>query len=506
MIRRRRLAAFLACFAVMLAACSSPELEQAAAPVFGPVVLDAAPVTSRTPRGMARVGYPGEPAAWGPWLPGDVAATDLAALWGLPLLRLDAVGQLVPALAGKVRVVSVADEPTLVELSLRPGSWSDGTPVSAKDVVATIDALRVLPSQAARWAGVVEVTAIDPATVRVRFDDVEPRWAWLLAELQTVMPAEVARAGLELVVGPPTITGGAFTIGELTPGLTVRFDAHLDGPLGPPGLEAIELVVVPTYETALGLLDRDDLDVVTGHLALNPVDRAEDLDGVAAGAPVGGTRFTLAWRPDGRLGADAATRVRIGDVVALDEFVDGLLRVQGRVASSLVPGGVGPWVPSGISANALRGVGEFTLAVPRGQEAPGFAARTLQRAIDGSGGSVQLVFLDPELVVRDTQRDAALRVERLTPWPSARAIAGARPEAVDAAVMHERSGGPGSTDLLDAEASLRDLGVDLPLFEIGAVTAWSEQRIGGVDPSGWLGGSLADAATWEMVAGGGTST
>lgn len=77
----------------------------------------------RQPTGVVRVAYPEEPSYWYPAVGEEPSSIDLAALWGLPLYRIDPHGQLRPALAESSEVRPGSEGmPWEVDVRLRSGS------------------------------------------------------------------------------------------------------------------------------------------------------------------------------------------------------------------------------------------------------------------------------------------------------------------------------------------------------------------------------------------------
>lgn len=438
--------------------------------------------------GVVRVAYPDVPATWAGLDARDTAALDLFALWGLPLLRVDHAGQVRPGLALGWRHVEVDGSPA-VELDLAPGRWSDGRPVTAEDVVATAGALAEARPEV--WTGIV-VTAVDDHTVRLGGELPAGRWAHLLSGAPGVLPAHVlADEGLAAYQDAVAVSGGWFTLAEHEAGRRTVFEAYADGPLGAPAAARIEVDTVPGFETALGLLDRGEVDVVLGHLALNPVARATALDGVEAAAPLGGTFTALAWHPDGLLAADPATRRALAGALDLSRLVRGLLGPTGAPASSPVPGIDGPWGTATGRAperDLTPPADELVLLLPRWHEALGYTARVVQGGVRATGAAMSIVSHEsPRWLDPPERTDVTLRVVRSLPRP---ALGGALGDGVPA--------GPSAavgTELEAAFAALREDETLTPLYRIGVAHAWT--GVDGVRPSSWPGLAFWDAGAWR---------
>lgn len=440
------------------------------------------------PSGTIRVAYPDVPVTWSGLDERDTAALDLFALWGLPLFRVDHAGQLRPALG--TAIAHPGDvEGWAVDVDLAPGRWSDGSPVTPDDVVATA---RVLAeARPGEWAD-LEVSRVDDDTVRFAAPAPVGRWAHLLAGAPGVLPAAVLeRDGLAAYATGAPVVGGWFRPTEVEPSRRLLFSAHGDGPLGAPRAAAIEVAIVPRYEAALGMVADGRADLVLGHLALNPVARATALEGVAAAAPVGGTWLGLEWQADGGLAGDPESRRRVADAIDVRELVTGLLGPHGAAATSPVPGVDGPWTASGGTRDArdITGSEELVLLVPRWHEALGFTARVVQRDVRAAGATTAIVGHEsPVLLDPPEDVDVALRVRRSLPRPSL--------DGADHAVAL----GPEDVvagELADVFAALRAREDVAPLYRIGVAHAWRED-LRGVRASSWPGLALWDAGRWEL--------
>jgi len=456
------------------------------------------------------VAYPDEPAAWLAAFHHDAGASDLAALWGLPLYAYDQAGQLRPRLALSADVMATAAGEWAVEVALRPGRWSDQTEVTAADVVATVDAVR----GASAWAGanldvVTGVEAVSGDRVRFTFDEPTGRWPHVLAELGTILPAAVlATDGVEAYRDGLPVTGGPFRLAQAEPGLLRRFVAHADGPLGVPGLSSVEVVTVPSFETALGLLDRDEVDVVLGHLALEPIARVEGrIEGVHANAPHGATMINWKWdRPQAPVGE---SRVDVHAALRLDAFAEGLLGSYGHVVEELVAGSDVAWPD--LADHALENLAEVVLATPRSHEAVAFAGRSARDAIERRGGTVRVVSDEGDNLHRQGIGDAQVVVRRFGPWPSLTALFGvdvSDPDVDDsvslAAIARTSLAAADRADLVDdaaAEVGLRTLlerAAEIPLVTMAVTHVWRDD-VTGISPSAWPGVGFWSVQDWRQT-------
>lgn len=433
------------------------------------------------PDGEVTVAYPDEPSSLVGPTGHDLARDDLAALWGLPLLRLDDAGQLRPALVRDWEVLGDDGDGWRVRLLLAGGAWETGEPVRPADVVASLEAART--DDPGRFGVLADVTE-DAGDVVVTFDRPYATWADLLVEVGPVRPADALE-------GDEPVAGGWFRVAEREPGRSLRLSAHPDGPLGAPGVETVEVLFTPSYETALGLLEDGRVDALVGYLALNGPARATQIDGVEAAAPFGGTTVGMQFRPDGALGGpDQADRRRgVLETVDVSELVEGLLGPLGEETRS-------PWPGADVSrppAGEVREGQSLTLLFPRDSELLGFTARALQRDLVSRGMTADLVSEPaPRFAeVVGTERDVALVAHRTPPRPAL----GRWVDDTEVA----RAAGAAAIGAPDARAGLAAVGEQArygPLYRPGVLHAW--RGVEDVRPSSWVGAGFWNAGDWRV--------
>lgn len=443
-----------------------------------------------TPTGSVRVAYPDEPASLIDIDRDDPAAHDLHALWGLPLFRTDASGQLMPGLVERWETVEDGGG-WGVRLELAEGTWSDGEPVVPDDVVATVAALR----ETARAPELVALVAVEPTGERgvtLRFDRPYARWMDLLDGIG-VLPAHVLTAGLDELAAALPVTGGPFRLEGRDPGRSLTFVAHPGSPLGAPASETVEVLVVPRFEAALGLLDAGETDVVLGYLAVNGAGRARALDGVSAEDVAGGTWVGLAWRPDAPGLPDAESRRDVRSAIDVGQLVEGLLGPAAAVLDVPLPNQPGAVIPRGGTAT----VPDLLLLMPRWQEALSFTARAVQRDLRERGGDVQLVSEPTPRFVGEgrVSGDVALRILRTGPRPSFTRWVGPEDASQAVALAADAASAPGSA----RDAALALVATEAliaPLYRPAVTHAWTT-AVAGVTPSAWPGLGFTTASSWR---------
>lgn len=475
---------------VALTACSAPPLAVPERPTTPPAALPAVVTGGGPAAGAVTVAYPAEPSAFLVPTGTDVAGDDLAALWGLPLLRIDEAGQFRPALVHDWEVLDGDGQPWQVRLELRTGDWTDGSAVDAADVVATLQ--RRVAEDPARFGVMTDITASGPTTVTATFERPFASWADLLVEAGTMLPSEVVTAGADGYRDDVPVSGGWFRLVEREPGLRLVFDAHAAGPLGAPGLERVEVLFTPSFETALGLLEDGRVDMLLGYLPLNGVPRAAELPAVEAASPLGGTVVSLQFRAGGGLGGDdqAARRRGVTEAVDVTDLVEGMLGPNGQAATT-------PW--PGVDLPADPAVGqvpegqELVLLFPGGSEVIAFAARAVQRDLSARGMTVDLVGEPaPRFAqVVGEERDVAMVVRRSSRRPSLAAWIADPPTAVAAG-----AGAIGAPAAIDGLSSVAETARTVPLFRIGVLHA--SRDVAGVRPSSWVGAGFWNAGAWTV--------
>jgi hypothetical protein len=470
-------------------ACVSPE--PLTAPRVEPSTLprvDAASPEPREPSGTLTVAVPAEPTAWIVPEGDDLAAADLASIWGLPLYRVDASGRVVRALAISEEV---SDDGRTLTMDLADGSWSDGTAVSADDVVATIEVLRAT-GLGHELDVVAEVTAEGASRVRIVLHQPTVRWQLLLGTVG-VLPAHVLADGGLAGAATLAVTGGPFRLTAQQPGLGATFEAHPGSPLGPPATSTLHLRYVPSYDVALGLLEQGRLDAALGYLAVGPVARAERL-GLEAAAPLGGTWVALRWSEDADLGA--AQRRAVAAVVDVGEQVEGL--GLGEVLDVPLLAGGDPPELDAPGATDIEEVGALsaTLVVRADEEALALTGQLLEAQVRARGGRLQLRRertpddlgvareADASLVVRRDPPRPDLTRDVPTPLRGAARAADAWPSAHDASVV----------EVLEAGAVE---GWSLPLYRPPVAHVWRPGVVG-IEASAWPGAGFTSAARWRL--------
>ena len=160
------------------------------------------------------------------------------------------------------------DSATVI-LRVRPGlTWHDGRPVTAEDVVFTIERQRDTATASPRQADVGAVAsarAVDSLTVEVKLDRTGPSTLNALLEvipvprhlLQDVAPAEMRFNQF----GQQPVGNGLFRFGAWEKGQQITVVANPDAPEGRPALDRIVVRVVPDATARLTQLLNGQADL-----------------------------------------------------------------------------------------------------------------------------------------------------------------------------------------------------------------------------------------------------
>lgn len=157
-----------------------------------------------------------------------------------PLAGYDATGTLFPRLAAEIPSLEnggISADRTRVTWKLAPGLvWSDGTPLTAEDVVFTAEYCMQAArgcAQSARFDGISGVEALDPQTVQVTFSG--PRSHPFTAFVGAQSPI-LQKAQFETCIGPDLpdcseqdrrpVGTGPFRVSDFRPGESAAFELN----------------------------------------------------------------------------------------------------------------------------------------------------------------------------------------------------------------------------------------------------------------------------------------
>jgi peptide/nickel transport system substrate-binding protein len=240
-----------------LVACGAPEQPAApasASPMSAPTT--APPTPTALPRGGdLTIRLAADIAELRPWHPRTRGEEQVIGLIYSGLVRLDDTLAPQPDLA--TGWMASADG-RLITFTLRNDAvWHDGRPVTADDVVFTLDALRALEPTTALLVGlrrITEVTALTTDTVVVSLD---ARYAPLFSLLTVpVLPRHAlsGRSLADLNVWDAPIGTGPFRLEQREPGVAITLAANQAFYRGEPLLDRVVFVVAPDAQVAASAL------------------------------------------------------------------------------------------------------------------------------------------------------------------------------------------------------------------------------------------------------------
>ncbi len=214
---------------------------------------------------------------------------------------------------------------------LRPDArFSDGTPVTAEDVVASLDAARTQGwCNAGALQSVERVTAAGPLTVRIETRTAAPN---LLGRLHYgfVLPkAAVSQTPV------PAIGTGPWRIASRTPGVVTVLERNPHARAPAPALERIELHVVADAQERARRVTAGEAHVADG-VPLADVDRLRAAPGVRVLLAPGLRVVYLAFKVDEPPFSDQRIREAIDLAIDRGELVRRALHGHGFPASQLV--------------------------------------------------------------------------------------------------------------------------------------------------------------------------
>ncbi len=168
-------------------------------------------------------------------------------------------GSVVPRLAESVTPGETADVWTV---KLREAHWSDGRPVTADDVIASVQRWfsgdePMAPANSLPFVDPAAITKVDDLTVEfhlkyptVVFPDA------LTSPLAAIVPADFDAAA--------PIGSGPFVLAENDPGVRVTFTANQDyWEAGKPGVAELELISFPDSTSMINALIGDQIDLAS---------------------------------------------------------------------------------------------------------------------------------------------------------------------------------------------------------------------------------------------------
>ena len=200
-----------------------------------------------------------------PFVAGDVPSVRAYGFLFPNLYQADKNLNVVPDLADGMP--SVSSDGTVWTVKLKTAKWSDGTAITADDVVMTVNMQNNpnLDTDAAfDWSKLSKVEAVDSHTVK--FTLTEPFAPFLANNLLTfVAPNAVygkidpAKQRTDPVALNPTVTGGAYKFDKRIPGQEIDYSANLNYYAGRPHYDKVIAKVITDATAAANALINGDV-------------------------------------------------------------------------------------------------------------------------------------------------------------------------------------------------------------------------------------------------------
>lgn len=433
--------------AAKLAAVGSCVIALAACTPDGGVAdrQQATPTPTPHAGGTVHLGIVGEPATLDPY--GRAASDHTYALvrpvFPMPF-RLLPDGSIEPDLAERVEPQGAS-----ARLFLRVARWSDGSRITARDVVASVRRARP-PSGFAR---VSSARAVSRSVVhlRGRVDN----WEETLASGAYVLPGGSLRRG--------AVSGGPFRFAGYRPGRRLVFETNEEWSGTRPLLDRVVVDFVQSTELLIRLLGDGRLDAAVIPSSVNLDERLDEL-GLAYDRALGWESIALSFDDSVARDGWIATAFEINR----ERLVESFVRDEGRLSNSLAPGPLGAegfW--SHVAVDPGPPLGEITIGAPEGDELLGLIQRAVQLDLEDAGVAAEIV---------------------TAPWATFYGT-WLRDGPADAYLVR-RAGAPGAATPADAVRSSA-----LPIAHVETFLAWSDAVHGpAANPS--LDGALWNAAEW----------
>lgn len=253
------------------------------------------------------------------------------------LLAVDAGGKLVPALAESWET---PDAQTYV-LKLRAGvTFSDGTPLTADDVLASIDLHAGKGSTSAlayAYAGVksVKKTADDEITIALSAPNSAFAWVLSPGTLQITSKAFIDEHGDKIGTPDVMVLGtGPYRVTEFVPDSHVALEANPDWWGGDVEVGTVRLDFI-TDEGTRQLALRDGAVDVAMQVPLEQVDEWAALDGVEIETATDNSLVTLAFNTQVAPWNDKNVRAAVAHAVDRQGIVASILGGHGEVALAI---------------------------------------------------------------------------------------------------------------------------------------------------------------------------
>ena len=302
---------------------------------------------SWTVPGVARLAVEEEPNSLIRMFSNQSSADDVTALLFEPLFRYDERGRPVPALALRMPSMSnglISRDGLRVTFELRPNAvWSDGVPVTSRDVIFTWHAIMSGANPVVSSAGydqIKDVVADGPHRVTLVLKQPFAPSVYLFSEGSfPPLPAHLL-GSLHSIYGIPydsaPIGDGPFVLKRWLHGSNLIFAANPRYWRGPPKLTEIDMKVVPNPTTQLNELRSHEIDLIDG-VSKPLVAQLTDIPGIDVQRQLQANYRHLDFDLRRPLLRDVAVRRAIARAIDVPEIIDTVYAGLGVQASTDIP-------------------------------------------------------------------------------------------------------------------------------------------------------------------------
>lgn len=250
------------------------------------------------------------------------------------LVGVDAAGALVPSLASSFKQTT----PTTFVYDIRSGvTFSDGTPLTVDDVIASIELNAKTGSTSAlayAYSGVESVKATSSSQVTVTLKEPSSQFGWVTSPgtLQITSAAFLAKNGSQIGTPQVGLLGtGPYKVKEFAPDshvTLVRNDSYWGAK---PDVEQVRLDFI-TDETTRQLAMRQKSIQMALNVPLDQLDQWKQIDGVTVDVATDNSLVTLAFNTTKKPWDDANVRKAVAHCIDRSAIVSSLLKGHGEVA------------------------------------------------------------------------------------------------------------------------------------------------------------------------------